>query len=134
MVIRVEQGKGGKDRYVMLSPRLLTLLRTYWKTGRPKEWLFPGRNPSGHLCVRTLQVVCHHAWQHSGLTKPVTMHSLRHCFATHLLEKGTDLRTIQLLRGHRSLATTGRYLSVATSSVCATASPLDLLAEAGSQD
>jgi integrase/recombinase XerD len=134
MVIRVEQGKGGKDRYVMLSPRLLTLLRTYWKTVRPKEWLFPGRNPSGHLTVRTLQVVCHNAWQNSGLTKPVTMHSLRHCFATHLLEKGTDLRTIQLLMGHRSLATTGRYLSVATSSICATASPLDLLAEAGFRD
>jgi integrase/recombinase XerD len=134
MVIRVEQGKGGKDRYVMLSPRLLTLLRTYWKTVRPQQWLFPGRNPSGHLTVRTRQVVCHHAWQNSGLTKPVTMHSLRHCFATHLLEQGTDLRTIQLLMGHRSLTTTGRYLSVATSSICATASPLDLLAEAGFQD
>jgi integrase/recombinase XerD len=83
MVIRIEQGKGRKDRYVMLSPRLLTLLRTYWKTVRPKEWLFPGRNPSGHLSVRTLQVVCHNAWQNSGLTKLVTMHSLRHCFATH---------------------------------------------------
>ena len=134
MVIRVELGKGGKDRYVMLSPRLLTLLRTYWKTVRPKEWLFTGYKPNQHLSVRTLQVVCHNAWQNSGLTKPVTMHSLRHCFATHLLEKGTDLRTIQLLMGHRSLATTGRYLSVATSSICATASPLDLLAEASFQD
>lgn len=131
MVIRVEQGKGGKDRYVMLSPRLLILLRSYWKTARPKQWLFPGRNRSGHLNVRTLQVVCQRARQNSGLTKPVTMHSLRHCFATHLLEQGTDLRTIQLLMGHRSLVTTGRYLSVATSSICATASPLDLLAEAG---
>jgi integrase/recombinase XerD len=134
MVIRIEQGKGRKDRYVMLSPRLLTLLRTYWKTVRPKEWLFTGYKPNQHLSVRALQVVCHNAWQNSGLTKPVTMHSLRHCFATHLLEKGTDLRTIQLLMGHRSLATTGRYLSVATSSICSTASPLDLLAEAGFQD
>jgi integrase/recombinase XerD len=134
MVIRVEQGKGCKDRYVMLSPRLLTLLRTYWKTGRPKEWLFPGANPDQHLSVRTLQAVCRNAWQNSGLTKPLTMHSLRHCFATHLLEKGTDLRTIQLLMGHRSLSTTGRYLSVATSSICSTTSPLDLLAETGSQD
>jgi integrase/recombinase XerD len=134
MVIRIEQGKGRKDRYVMLSPRLLTLLRTYWKTVRPKEWLFTGYKPNQHLSVRALQVVCHNAWQNSGLTKPVTMHSLRHCFATHLLEKGTDLRTIQLLMGHRSLATTGRYLSVATSSICATASPLDLLPEADSRD
>ena len=134
MVIRIEQGKGGKDRYVMLSPRLLMLLRTYWKTVRPKQWLFTGYKPNQHLSVRALQVVCHNAWQNSGLTKPVTMHSLRHCFATHLLEKGTDLRTIQLLMGHRSLATTGRYLSVATSSICSTASPLDLLAEAGFQD
>lgn len=134
MVIRIEQGKGRKDRYVMLSPRLLTLLRTYWKTVRPKEWLFTGYKPNQHLSVRALQVVCHNAWQNSGLTKPVTMHSLRHCFATHLLEQGTDLRTIQLLMGHRSLATTGRYLSVATSSICSTPSPLDLLAEAGFQD
>ena len=134
MVIHIEQGKGRKDRYVMLSPRLLMLLRTYWKTVRPKEWLFTGYKPNQHLSVRALQVVCHNAWQNSGLTKPVTMHSLRHCFATHLLEKGTDLRTIQLLMGHRSLATTGRYLSVATSSICSTASPVDLLAEAGFQD
>jgi integrase/recombinase XerD len=111
----------------------VTILRTYWKTVRPKEWLFPSSKPDQHLSVRTLQVVCHNAWQNSGLTKLVTMHSLRHCFATHLLEKGTDLRTIQLLMGHRSLSTTGRYLSVATSSVCSTSSPFDLLAEAGSQ-
>jgi len=134
MVIHIEQGKGRKDRYVMLSPRLLMLLRTYWKTVRPKEWLFTGYKPNQHLSVRALQVVCHNAWQNSGLTKPVTMHSLRHCFATHLLEKGTDLRTIQLLMGHRSLSTTGRYLSVATSSICSTTSPLDLLAETGSPD
>jgi site-specific recombinase XerD len=134
MVIRVEQGKGCKDRYVMLSPRLLTILRTYWKRVRSKEWLFPGAKPNQHLSVRTLQVICRNARQNSGLTKPVTMHSLRHCFATHLLENGTDLRTIQLLMGHRSLSSTGRYLRVATSSVCSTSSPLDLLAEFGSQD
>lgn len=127
MVIRIEQGKGRKDRYVMLSPRLLTILRTYWKIVRPKPWLFPGQESGQHLSVRTLQTACRNAAQDSGLTKPVTMHSLRHCFATHLLEKGTDLRTIQLLLGHRSLSTTARYLKVATSSVCSTSSPFDLL-------
>jgi integrase/recombinase XerD len=133
MVIRVEQGKGCKDRYVMLSPRLLTLLRAYWKVVRPKAWLFPGCPPDHHLSVRTLQAACHHAWQNSGLAKPVTTHSLRHCFATHLLEKGTDLRNIQLLLGHRGLSTTARYLNVATSSVCSTSSPFDLLDGSGSQ-
>ena len=127
MVVLVEQGKGRKDRYVMLSPRLLTILRAYWKVVRPKDWLFPGRGLQGHLSVRTLQTVCRDARINSGLTKPVTMHTLRHCFATHLLEHGTDLRTIQLLLGHRSLNTTARYLKVATSTVCSTTSPLDLL-------
>jgi integrase/recombinase XerD len=127
MVIRVEQGKGRKDRYVMLSPRLLRILRTYWKVVRAKDWLFPGREPHGHLSVRSLQKACCDARINSGLKKPVTMHTLRHCFATHLLERGTDLRTIQLLLGHRSLSTTARYLKVATSSVCSTTSPFDLL-------
>lgn len=127
MVIRVQQGKGRKDRYVMLSPRLLEVLRTYWRLIRSRDWLFPGREPGDHLSVRSVQHACQHAWRESGLSKRVTVHTLRHSFATHLLEAGTDVRTIQLLLGHRSLNTTARYTHVATSSVCATPSPLDLL-------
>ncbi len=127
MVIRVQQGKGRKDRYVMLSPQLLLVLRSYWRAVRPKDWLFPGRKAT-HLSVRMVQVACRQAHQASGLAKRVTVHTLRHSFATHLLEAGTDVRTIQLLLGHRSLATTACYTHVATTTVCATPSPLDLLA------
>ncbi|WP_229517405.1 tyrosine-type recombinase/integrase [Paraburkholderia terrae] len=127
MVIRVNQGKNRKDRYVMLSPRLLEVLRTYWHDAHPRDWLFPGDIP-GHPITRTAVArICALARQRSGITKPVTPHSLRHAFATHLLETGTDVRRIQLLMGHRSLATTSRYLRIATSTVCATASPFDLL-------
>jgi site-specific recombinase XerD len=127
MVIRVEQGKGQKDRYVMLSPKLLETLRNWWRVERPAEWLFPGdaagkpisRDAVGHACQKA-QKLC-------GIPKPITPHSLRHAFAVHLLESGTDLRTIQLLLGHRSLATTARYLRIATTKVCSTTSPLDLL-------
>jgi len=127
MVIRVDAGKGGKDRYVMLSPRLLDLLREYWKTARPKEWLFPGRDDRQPINTATVELACRDARERSGIDKPVTPHSLRHAFAVHLLESGTDLRTIQLLMGHRGLSTTSRYLRIATSKVCATASPLDAL-------
>ena len=127
MVIRVEQGKGQKDRYVMLSPRLLESLRDYWKATRPKDWLFPGDQPGHPISRNTVEHACMKAHQASGLTKPVTPHSLRHAFAVHLLESGTDVRTIQLLLGHCSLATTARYLRIATTKVCATSSPLDLL-------
>ena len=127
MVIRVEQGKGQKDRYVMLSARLLEILRDYWKATRPKDWLFPGDKPGQPIARNTLEHACMKAHQLSGLSKPVTPHSLRHAFAVHLLETGTDIRTIQLLLGHRSLATTARYLRIATTKVCATSSPLDLL-------
>ena len=127
MVIRVEQGKGQKDRYVMLSPNLLEILRAYWKTARPTEWLFPGARPGQPISREAVENACQKAHHASGLTKPVTPHSLRHAFAVHLLESGTDLRTIQLLLGHRSLSTTARYLRIATSKVCATSSPLDLL-------
>jgi integrase/recombinase XerD len=127
MVIRVEQGKGQKDRYVMLSPRLLEILRDYWKATRPKDWLFPGDQPGHPISRNTVEHACMKAHQASGLTKPVTPHSLRHAFAVHLLESGTDVRTIQLLLGHCSLATTARYLRIATTKVCATSSPLDLL-------
>jgi len=127
MVIRVEQGKGSKDRFVMLSPMLLEILRSYWKGVRPKEWLFPGVRDDRPITKDAVEAACQKALRLSGLSKPVTPHSLRHAFAVHLLESGTDLRTIQLLLGHRSLATTARYLRIATTKVCATRSPLDLL-------
>jgi site-specific recombinase XerD len=129
MVLRVDQGKGRKDRYVMLSPRLLEALRSYWKTVRPKTWLFPGDLAGRPITRNAVELACKKAHRACGITKPITPHSLRHAFATHLLEAGTDVRTIQLLLGHRSLATTSRYLKVATSTVCATTSPLDLLPE-----
>src|ERR1700712_5182806 len=127
MVIRVEAGKGRKDRYVMLSPRLLDLLRDYWKTARPKEWLFPGRRSSEPIPTYSVEDACRGARARSGITRPITPHCLRHAFAVHLLESGTDLRTIQLLLGHNNLATTSKYLRSATTKVCATASPLDAL-------
>jgi len=127
MVIRVEAGKGRKDRYVMLSPRLLDILRDYWRQARPKEWLFPGDLPGQPISTSAVELVCRKARDQANISKPVTPHSLRHAFAVHLLESGTDVRTIQLLLGHRSLSTTARYLRLATSKVCATASPLDVL-------
>jgi site-specific recombinase XerD len=127
MVIRVEAGKGRKDRYVMLSPTLLKLLRIYWKGARPKAWLFPGDRPEQPITACAVEIACRQALEQSGLGKAITPHSLRHAFAVHLLESGTDLRTIQLLLGHRSLNTTSRYLRIATSKVCATASPLEAL-------
>ena len=127
MVIRVEAGKGRKDRYVMLSPRLLDVLRGYWKIVRPQEWLFPGDRPGEPITRFAVEHACREARERSGITRQITPHSLRHAFAVHLLETGADLRTIQLLLGHRNLATTARYLRIATSKVCATASPLDAL-------
>jgi integrase/recombinase XerD len=127
MVIRVEQGKGQKDRYVMLSPNLPEILRGYWKAARPTDWLFPGARPGQPISREAVENACKKALRVSGLAKPVTPHALRHAIAVHLLESGTDLRTIQLLLGHRSLSTTARYLRIATSKVCATSSPLDLL-------
>jgi len=127
MVIRVKQGKGMKDRYVMLSPQLLQTLRSYWRAVRPKDWLFPGDIPGRPITKDAVEGACQKARHLSAIPKPITPHSLRHAFAVHLLESGTDVRTIQLLLGHRSLATTARYLKIATSKVCATTSPLDLL-------
>lgn len=127
MVIRVDQGKGNKDRYVMLSPRLLEALRSYWTVVRPKLWLFPGDIPGRPITREAVGQACQKAHRACGISKPITPHSLRHAFATHLLESGADVRRIQLLLGHRSLSTTSRYLKIATSTVCATASPLDLL-------
>jgi integrase/recombinase XerD len=127
MVLRVEQGKGNKDRYVMLSPRLLEVLRDWWRVERPQHWLFPGDIPGRHITRDAVGQACGKAHSICKIAKPITPHSLRHAFAVHLLEQGTDVRTIQLLLGHRSLATTAKYLRIATSKVCSTSSPLDLL-------
>ncbi len=127
MVIRVEQGKGKKDRYTMLSPKLLEILRDWWQVERPKDWLFLGDFPGQHITRGAVNRECQKAHQSCKIRKPITPHSLRHAFAVHLLEQGTDVRTIQLLLGHRSLATTAKYLRIATSKVCSTSSPLDLL-------
>jgi len=109
MVLRVEQGKGQKDRYVMLSPRLLEILRTWWRVERPTYWLFHGDLPDRPISRHAVAEACQKAHRLCGIHKPITPHSLRHAFAVHLLESGTDVRTIQLLLGHRSLATTARY-------------------------
>jgi integrase/recombinase XerD len=127
MVLRVEQGKGQKDRYVMLSPKLLEILRDWWRVERPDHWLFPGDKPGWHITTNAVALQCRHVQRTCKISKPITPHSLRHAFAVHLLESGTDIRTIQLLLGHRSLATTAKYLRIATSKVCSTSSPLDLL-------
>jgi site-specific recombinase XerD len=127
MVIHVAGGKGQRDRYVMLSPTLRQCLREWWRRTRPTDWLFPGQRPSHPMDKGAVQWACRLARFRSGIVKPLTPHSLRHAFAVHLLESGTDVRTIQLLLGHRSLATTARYLRIATSRVCSTSSPLDLL-------
>lgn len=127
MVLRVEQGKGQKDRYVMLSPKLLVTLRDWWRVARPLHWLFPGDRPGQHITKDAVELACQKAHRLCRIPKPITPHSLRHAFAVHLLEQGTDVRTIQLLLGHRSLATTARYLRIATCKVCSTTSPLDLL-------
>jgi integrase/recombinase XerD len=128
MVIRVEQGKGQKDRYVMLSPKLLETLRSYWRAVRPMgAWLFEGDIAGQPINRSSVELACQQTRPRAGIRKPVTPHSFRHAFAVHLLESGTDIRTIQLLLGHRSLATTARYLRIATSKVCSASSPLDLL-------
>jgi integrase/recombinase XerD len=127
MVLRVEQGKGQRDRYVMLSPKLLEILRQWWRAERPQHWLFPGDRPGQHITIDAVERECQKAHRICKISKPITPHSMRHAFAVHLLEQGTDVRTIQLLLGHRSLATTAKYLRIATSKVCATSSPLDLL-------
>jgi site-specific recombinase XerD len=127
MLIRIEQGKGGKDRYVMLSPQLLRILRAYWRLARPGRWLFPGHDAGQPVSVATLQHACRMATEGAELSKPVTVHTLRHSFATHLLEGGTDIRIIQALLGHRRLSTTARYTQVATTLIAGTESPLDRL-------
>jgi len=128
MLIRVDQGKGRKDRYVMLAPDLLALLRTWWRAGRPQGWLFPGRDPGQPITTRQLNRACHAAAVAARLDKRVSMHTLRHSFATHLLERKTDIRVIQVLLGHRKLDTTAIYTRVALKAIREVTSPLALLA------
>ena len=128
MLIQVRHGKGAKDRIVMLSPQLLGILRSYWRLARPREWLFPGREESKPIDVQVLHAACRSATKAAGLAKRVTVHTLRHSFATHLLESGVDIRIIQVLLGHNSLSTTARYTQVATTTIAKTRSPLDRLA------
>jgi site-specific recombinase XerD len=127
MMIRIELSKGHKDRDVQLSPKLLELLRCYWRKVRPGEWMFSGQNPDQPLTRHAVGDAVAQASQRAGLKKHTSPHSFRHAYAVHLLEAGTDVRRIQLLLGHRSLSTTARYLRLATTTVCATTSPLDLL-------
>lgn len=128
MVIRVRQGKGQKDRYVMLSAKLLAELRHYWHLEHPVVWLFPGKNREQPINAWVVQRVCQRAGQDAGLTKPVNMRCLRHSFATHLLEAGTNIRIIQTLLGHSSVSTTQIYTRVSAQTVRATVSPFDSLA------
>ena len=133
MIVRVNQGKGRRDRYAMLSPSLLELLRAWWRQGhaqgqmRPGGWLFPGRNPVNPLSTRQLNHICHAAAAVAELDQRVSMHTLRHSFATHLLENKVDIRVIQVLLGHRKLETTARYSHVATRTLSEVTSPLEHL-------
>jgi integrase/recombinase XerD len=125
MLIRVERGKGAKDRYTVLSQRLLEVLRVYWRQQRPVDYLFPGQKAGTPMGPETIQQVCRDAAYLSGIQKRVTAHTLRHSFATHLLENGEDLRVIQVLLGHSRIDTTARYTHVGPAKVAATVSPLD---------
>jgi site-specific recombinase XerD len=133
--IRVEQGKGRKDRYAMLSALLLDLLRAWWRAGRergvmlPGGWLFPGQNPVNPLTTRQLNRAFHAARQAAGIDKRVSLHTLRHCFATHLLEQKVDIRVIQVLLGHKKLDTTARYSQVANTTLRRVKSPLEHLSQ-----
>ena len=127
MLIGVEAGKGGKDRYAMLSPRLLDILRAYWRRVRPSLWLFPGQEPGEHVSIATLQDACRRARKRARIGKPVTAHALRHSFATHLLESGADIRVIQVLLGHADISTTARYAQVTMNLIARTPSPFDRL-------
>jgi integrase/recombinase XerD len=128
MIVRVEQGKGGKDRNVMLSTSLLELLRTWWRVARPEGWLFPGQNPVNPMTTRQLNRACHAAAEAAGIERNVSPHTLRHSFATHLLEQNTDIRVIQVLLGHAKLDSTALYTRVATKTIQQVTSPLEHIA------
>jgi site-specific recombinase XerD len=127
MLIHVENGKGGKERYVMLSAQLLGILRTYWRLARPTPWLFPGRDAGRPIEPTVLHAACRTARAAAGIGKKVTVHVLRHSFATHLLESGVDIRVIQVLLGHAHLSTTARYTHVSQATIGRTESPLERL-------
>jgi site-specific recombinase XerD len=127
MTLRIEQGKGQRDRYVMLSPQLLELLRDWWRASRPQVWLFPGQNPINPMTPRQLNRAVHAAKDLAGISKRVSPHTLRHSFATHLLEQGVDIRVIQVLLGHAKLETTALYTRVAVNTVRDIKSPLERL-------
>lgn len=127
MVIRIEQGKGGKDRYSLLSPRLLAQLRRYWVLYQPRTWLFTDRSGADPISDTTVQKMFYAAKRRAAITKACGIHALRHAFATHLLESGVDLHTIQRLMGHGHIGTTMRYFHLAQKHLMATASPLELL-------
>ena len=128
MIIRVEQGKGRKDRNVMLSASLLELLRAWWRAARPQGWLFPGRNPIQPMTTRQLNRACHAAAEAAGIERNVSLHTLRHSFATHLLEQNIDVRVIQVLLGHAKLDSTALYTRVATKTIQQVTSPLEHIA------
>jgi integrase/recombinase XerD len=134
LLIRVEQGKGRKDRYTLLSPQLLQELRDYWKEYQPGEWLFPNRKRTAAMCRGTAQRMFYAAKRRAGLQRGHGIHTLRHCFATHLLEAGVDLRTIQLLMGHRSMSTTAIYLHLTRKHLEQLHSPFDLLRSPRSEE
>ena len=127
MILRIEQGKGRKDRHAMLSPQLLELLRDWYRIARPQVWLFPGQNPVNPLTTRQLNRAVHAAAHMAEINKRVTPHTLRHSFATHLLESNVDIRVIQVLLGHAKLDTTALYTRVATNTIREVMSPLDRL-------
>jgi site-specific recombinase XerD len=127
MMLRVDQGKGRKDRHAMLSPVLLELLRDWWRIARPTAWLFPGRDPLQPMSTRQLNRACHAAADMAEITKRVSPHTLRHSFATHLLEQNVDIRVIQVLLGHAKLETTALYTRIASNTIRAVISPLERL-------
>ncbi|MEI6475286.1 MAG: site-specific integrase [Planctomycetota bacterium] len=127
MYIKVRQGKGAQDRYTLLSPRLLEMLRGYWRTRRPRIWLFPNSSDSAPICTGTAHRTYYAARDAVGIAAEGGIHSLRHAFATHLIEAGVDLPTVQRLLGHGHISTTMRYVHLARSRVTGTTSPLELL-------
>ena len=129
MMVRVRQGKGGKDRYTILSKTTLECLREYWRAYRPKDWLFEGQKEGSHICYTSIRNIFVEAKERAGITKPVGPHSLRHAFATHLIEAGTSLHHIQLLLGHKSPKTTTVYLHVSKMNLAQVSSPLDSIPE-----